>query len=228
MHIPRRSCTVTLRLRSSAGLPFMTKQCLASSATWMLDTILPLKSALVMAHGLSRACELELCLLTWKKASCLRCLDRHLQSFSTGALVGCQYSRLLPSRPFHSLAVRSFDRVWPQHTWDLLQLLRLIPRPMFPVRRSSILTDVSGAGNNWAHGHDEYGPMHREGILERVRSATEKCDSIQCFSLLFSMGNSCRSASIICAVLERHIIRPEHTPIDIATTSAKCGCPLPG
>lgn len=60
---------------------------------------------------------------------------------------------------------------------------------------SSILTDVSGAGNNWAHGHDEYGPLHRDGLLERVRRTAEACDSLQCFSLIYSMGASIRPHS---------------------------------
>ena len=43
--------------------------------------------------------------------------------------------------------------------------------------RSQVLADVSGAGNNWAHGH--YGPLHRDGLLERVRRAASHCDSLQ-------------------------------------------------
>ncbi|CAE8613803.1 unnamed protein product, partial [Polarella glacialis] len=31
------------------------------------------------------------------------------------------------------------------------------------------ITDVSGSGNNWAHGHMVYGPMYRESIEEKVR-----------------------------------------------------------
>ena len=54
--------------------------------------------------------------------------------------------------------------------------------------RRLILTDISGAGNNWAHGHEVYGPQHREGLLERIRRAVGDCDSIQCFSLINSMG----------------------------------------
>ena len=37
--------------------------------------------------------------------------------------------------------------------------------------RRLILTDISGAGNNWAHGHEVYGPQHRGSLLERVRRA---------------------------------------------------------
>jgi tubulin epsilon len=54
--------------------------------------------------------------------------------------------------------------------------------------RAQIVTDVSGAGNNWAHGHEVYGPMHRERFLEACRHAAGSCDSLQCFSLVHSLG----------------------------------------
>jgi len=34
---------------------------------------------------------------------------------------------------------------------------------------SHTVTDVSGAGNNWAHGHLEYGPRHAEAVRRRTR-----------------------------------------------------------
>ncbi len=51
-----------------------------------------------------------------------------------------------------------------------------------------MINDVSGAGNNWAHGNHVYGPQYREQILERVRRTVEACDSIQSFLLLHSLG----------------------------------------
>ena len=50
------------------------------------------------------------------------------------------------------------------------------------------VTDVSGAGNNWAHGHEVYGPQHRSALLDSLRASTEACDSLQGFSVLHSMG----------------------------------------
>ena len=41
---------------------------------------------------------------------------------------------------------------------------------------SQLVTDVSGAGNNWAHGHAVYGPAKREEFLEACRRAAESCD----------------------------------------------------
>lgn len=50
------------------------------------------------------------------------------------------------------------------------------------------ITSVSGAGNNWAHGHEVYGPRYAEDIMDRIRRAAEHCESLQCFSLVHSMG----------------------------------------
>jgi len=50
------------------------------------------------------------------------------------------------------------------------------------------LTDVSGAGNNFAHGHHCYGPQYGESVLEAVRQAAELCDSLQSFFLMHSLG----------------------------------------
>ena len=50
------------------------------------------------------------------------------------------------------------------------------------------LTDVSGAGNNWACGYAVYGPRYRDGALELVRRSLEACDSPQAFLVLHSTG----------------------------------------
>eukprot|EP00814_Leptocylindrus_danicus_P020078 CAMPEP_0116016854 /NCGR_PEP_ID=MMETSP0321-20121206/7717_1 /TAXON_ID=163516 /ORGANISM="Leptocylindrus danicus var. danicus, Strain B650" /LENGTH=339 /DNA_ID=CAMNT_0003486969 /DNA_START=1041 /DNA_END=2060 /DNA_ORIENTATION=- len=52
----------------------------------------------------------------------------------------------------------------------------------------NILTDNSGAGNNFAHGFFEYGHIHSEKLLELVRRQAEMCDSLQSFHLLHSVG----------------------------------------
>ncbi|XP_023230208.1 tubulin epsilon chain-like [Centruroides sculpturatus] len=51
-----------------------------------------------------------------------------------------------------------------------------------------LITDVSGSGNNWAVGHKEYGSQYEEKISELIRREAEKCDCLQCFFLLHSMG----------------------------------------
>ncbi|KAI5070460.1 hypothetical protein GOP47_0014803 [Adiantum capillus-veneris] len=50
------------------------------------------------------------------------------------------------------------------------------------------ITGISGSGNNWAHGHDVYGPQYGEAILEKIQSEAEKCESLQNFNMLHSLG----------------------------------------
>ena len=47
----------------------------------------------------------------------------------------------------------------------------------------SFITDVSGSGNNWAHGHAYYGPTYRDRLIEQLRNAAEACDSLQSSSI---------------------------------------------
>lgn len=51
-----------------------------------------------------------------------------------------------------------------------------------------LVSDVSGAGNNWAHGHHAYGPQYHDAILDKIRLTAEDCDSLQSFMLLHSLG----------------------------------------
>lgn len=55
-------------------------------------------------------------------------------------------------------------------------------------RSSQLITDVSGAGNNWAAGFHGYGPVYGGAVMEKVRRALEACDSPQSFLLLHSTG----------------------------------------
>jgi hypothetical protein len=59
-------------------------------------------------------------------------------------------------------------------------------RDLFASRQT--LHDVSGAGNNWAHGYHGYGDRYEEAIAELVRSQAEPCDSLQSFFLMHSLG----------------------------------------
>lgn len=47
---------------------------------------------------------------------------------------------------------------------------------------------VSGAGNNWAHGHYYYGPKYKDSILQKINKLLEECDSPQCFMFTQSLG----------------------------------------
>ncbi len=51
-----------------------------------------------------------------------------------------------------------------------------------------LVTAVSGSGNNWAHGHMEYGRQYAEDITESIRQTVEYCDSLQSFFLMHSLG----------------------------------------
>ncbi|RHW69754.1 epsilon tubulin [Trypanosoma brucei equiperdum] len=50
------------------------------------------------------------------------------------------------------------------------------------------VSDVSGAGNNWAVGHMEYGDKYIDSITETVRGQVERCDSIQSFLIMHSLS----------------------------------------
>jgi tubulin epsilon len=42
-----------------------------------------------------------------------------------------------------------------------------------------LVSDVSGAGNNWAHGHNFYGPQYRDALIDKLTATAEECDSLQ-------------------------------------------------
>lgn len=81
-------------------------------------------------------------------------------------------------------------------------LLRSEYGEIFDTRQ--IISDVSGAGNNWAVGFHEYGQKYKEDISEKVRRTTEYCDSLQSFFMMHSMGGGTGSGlgSFICSLLE--------------------------
>eukprot|EP01028_Stygiella_incarcerata_P002705 TRINITY_DN1514_c0_g1_i5.p1 TRINITY_DN1514_c0_g1~~TRINITY_DN1514_c0_g1_i5.p1 ORF type:complete len:401 (-),score=81.63 TRINITY_DN1514_c0_g1_i5:1350-2552(-) len=70
--------------------------------------------------------------------------------------------------------------------------------------RSGILWASSGAGNNWAMGHEEYGRIYADPILEMVRHTLEPCDSPQSFFLMHSLGGGTGSGlgTLILRLLE--------------------------
>eukprot|EP00741_Cyanophora_paradoxa_P019504 tig00021127_g18827.t1 len=69
-----------------------------------------------------------------------------------------------------------------------------------------LIRDVSGAGNNWAHGHEVYGRKYEEEIVEKVRRPVEFCDSLQSFFLIHSMGGGTGSGlgTRVTGLLEEH------------------------
>ena len=91
------------------------------------------------------------------------------------------------------------------------------------------ISDVSGAGNNWAHGFYDYGKKYETMLVEKIGRAVEQCDSLQSFVLMHSLGGGTgsgvgtfilgRSSSLIqflritiqmCSAL-RHLFSPRRT-----------------
>lgn len=54
--------------------------------------------------------------------------------------------------------------------------------------QTHFVSDVSGAGNNWAVGHMEYGDRYLDSISHSVRGMVERCDSIQTFLVMHSLS----------------------------------------
>ncbi|KZP01349.1 beta-tubulin [Calocera viscosa TUFC12733] len=55
-------------------------------------------------------------------------------------------------------------------------------------RPDTFVTGESGAGNNWAKGHYTEGAELIDQILDQVRNQSEKCDSLQGFQVIHSLG----------------------------------------
>jgi tubulin epsilon len=53
---------------------------------------------------------------------------------------------------------------------------------------TQVITDVGGAGNNWASGYASYGPKLQLRVEAALRKAVEACDSPQAFFLVYSVG----------------------------------------
>lgn len=51
-----------------------------------------------------------------------------------------------------------------------------------------IITNYPGSGNNWAEGYCQHGPLYNDSILRSIQRAVDKCDSLQGFIMLFSVG----------------------------------------
>jgi len=53
---------------------------------------------------------------------------------------------------------------------------------------TQFVMDVSGSGNNFAHGYYMYGPQYRDKFEEGLRRNAEECDSLQTFLVTHSLG----------------------------------------
>ncbi|KAG2385601.1 hypothetical protein C9374_003416 [Naegleria lovaniensis] len=81
------------------------------------------------------------------------------------------------------------------------------------------ISDVSGAGNNWAHGHEVYGPQYHDEVLDKVRREAEDCDSLQSFFILHSLGGGTGSG------LGSYIVKVLHDEFPEIYTFTTCVFP---
>ena len=70
---------------------------------------------------------------------------------------------------------------------------------------TQVITDVGGAGNNWASGYASYGPKLQLRVEAALRKAVEACDSPQAFFLVYSVGGGTGSG-LGSSVLELSLI----------------------
>ncbi|CAM9235087.1 unnamed protein product [Phaeothamnion confervicola] len=129
----------------------------------------------------------------WQQA-----LEEHARNNPSGVFDDCtssffrnvdaRYDRNIPvgdgKQPIYSLKARAV--LVDMEDGPVTETLRGPLGDLFD--RAQLITDVSGAGNNWAHGHAVYGPQYRDKIAEAVRHAAEYCDSLQSFFLMHSAG----------------------------------------
>uniref|UniRef100_T1IQF1 Tubulin/FtsZ GTPase domain-containing protein n=1 Tax=Strigamia maritima TaxID=126957 RepID=T1IQF1_STRMM len=66
------------------------------------------------------------------------------------------------------------------------QLLKGSTADVFDCKQ--LLTSQSGSGNNWAVGYKFYGNKYKDNLRELIRKAVEKCDYLQTFFIILSMG----------------------------------------
>ena len=119
------------------------------------------------------------------------------------------------------------------------ELMRGPLRDLFDSRQ--LITDVSGSGNNWAQGYNDYGVRYRDQLLEKVRQSTqshrwpsyslsvcqvrrpvEHCDSLQSFFFLHSLGGGTGSGTG-CYLLQRTVTGMDTHSSDLHIVCVWCG-----
>lgn len=105
--------------------------------------------------------------------------------------------------PDHDDAISAFFRFSPSKSSNAMNmkaralLIDMECGPLTETMRSPLgslfdstqfVMDVSGSGNNFAHGHYMYGPQYRDKFEEGVRRNAEQCDSLQTFLVTHSLG----------------------------------------
>lgn len=89
-----------------------------------------------------------------------------------------------PNKPIHNLKARSI--IVDTEEGVINQIMKGKNGDLFD--ELNIIKNVSGAGNNWAHGYGEYGPEHHDEVMDKIRREVEEASSLQCFLLFHSIG----------------------------------------
>lgn len=97
------------------------------------------------------------------------------------------YFRLVPERRGSSrLTLKARALLIDMECGPLQETMRSPLGSLFD--ETQFIMDVSGSGNNFAHGHYYYGPQYRDRFEEGVRRNAEECDSLQTFLVTHSLG----------------------------------------
>ena len=130
-----------------------------------------------------------------------------IQVGQCGNQIGNEFWKLLLQEHEHTPdtddALSAFFRFSPQkngRTHAMKARALLIDRECGPLQETmrsplgalfdetQFVMDVYGAGNNFAHGHCEYGPRYRSNFEEGLRRNAEHCDSLQTFIVTHSLS----------------------------------------
>lgn len=103
----------------------------------------------------------------------------------TGGAIGARRHLSSGAEPLRGLRARAI--LIDTEEGVVNQLLRSPLGGLFD-RSTQVVTDVSGAGNNWAHGYSVYGPHYRDALRSHISRCLEQCDSPQSFFMLNSLG----------------------------------------
>ena len=96
------------------------------------------------------------------------------------------YFRFAPDRSSDRMIMKARALLIDMECGPLQETMRSPLGSLFD--STQFVMDVSGAGNNFAHGHYMYGPQYRDKFEEGLRRNAEQCDSLQTFLITHSLG----------------------------------------
>jgi tubulin epsilon len=96
------------------------------------------------------------------------------------------FFRFAPQKDGRTLAMKARALLIDMECGPLQETMRSPLGALFD--ETQFVMDVYGAGNNFAHGHCEYGPQYRAHFEEGIRRNAEHCDSLQAFLVTHSLS----------------------------------------